>query len=156
VKPENMQLQILNNPAETRIVFDNYDAAGNLLQQGRDKDVREVYLWGYGSQYPVARIVGTDYNTAKQYINQTMLDNAANYTDADIRTELDKLRSNLPGAQVTTYTYTPVLGMTSATEPNGKTQYYEYDNYGRLKLIKDQNGKILKQYDYQYQKPLTQ
>jgi len=156
VKPENMQLQILSNAAETRILFDNYDAAGNLLQQGKDKDVREVYIWGYGSQYPVARIVGTDYNTAKQYINQTMLDNAANYTDDDIRVELDKLRSNLPGAQVTTYTYAPVLGMTSTTEPNGKTRYYEYDSYGRLKLIKDQNGKILQQYDYQYQKPITQ
>ncbi len=51
------------------------------------------------------KIVGGTYNNAKQYINQTMLDNAQTYTDDQMRTELNKLRTNLPNVLVTTYTY---------------------------------------------------
>lgn len=69
---------------------------------------------------------------------------------------LDELRLYPVGAEMKTYTYAPLVGMTSQTSPDNKTIYYEYDNASRLKLIRDQDGKVLKQYDYQYQKPVTQ
>ncbi len=53
-------------------------------------------------------------------------------------------------AVITTYTYNPLIGMTSETDPNGKTTYYEYDDFGRLKCIKDHKGNVLKQMDYHY------
>jgi YD repeat-containing protein len=56
----------------------------------------------------------------------------------------------LPGALVTTYTYSPLFGITSETDPSGKITYYEYDGLGRLKLIRDQNNNILKKFDYKY------
>jgi len=52
------------------------------------------------------------------------------------------------GAQATTYTYKPLVGISSETDPKGKTSYYEYDNFQRLKNIKDQNGNIVKQFGY--------
>lgn len=69
---------------------------------------------------------------------------------------IDELRLYPKGAQMTSYTYDPLFGITSKTDSKGQISYFEYDGFGRLKLIKDQNGKILKQYDYQYQKPITQ
>jgi YD repeat-containing protein len=60
------------------------------------------------------------------------------------------LRLNLPYAQITTYTYTLLVGMTSQTDPKGMTTFYEYDNYQRLKSIKDQSGNIIKGLDYHY------
>ncbi len=49
-----------------------------------------------------------------------------------------------------TLTYRPLVGMTSATDPQGKTIYYEYDAFGRLRDVKDLNGNIIKTYQYHY------
>ena len=53
-------------------------------------------------------------------------------------------------AQVETYTYDSGVGMTSQTDPNGLTTYYEYDGLGRLRVVRDHEGSILKRYDYHY------
>ncbi|GAA0557246.1 hypothetical protein [Chitinophaga japonensis] len=69
---------------------------------------------------------------------------------------IDELRLYPETAQMETYTYSPLVGVTSQCDTKNRVSYYEYDDFNRLKLIKDQHGKILKQYDYQYQKPITQ
>jgi YD repeat-containing protein len=140
---------VLGNTPESRIRFSNYDLNSNLLEVSKENDVKEVYFWGYNSKYPVAKITGTDYNTAKQYISQSVLDNSAT-TDAQMRTELNKLRLNLPNILVATYTYSPLIGLTSETDVMGNTTYYEYDGLGRLKVIKDRDNRIVKLFDYQY------
>lgn len=151
--PSNIQIQKGSNTIETRQQFNQYDQLGNLLETQKTNDVKEVFLWGYNKQYPVAKVVGSDYATVSSFVSQTILDNASlTYTDADIRTELQKIRDGLANtkAQVTTYTYAPLMGMTSMTDPAGRTTYYEYDSFGRLQTIKDQNGNVVKTYDYQY------
>jgi hypothetical protein len=40
--------------------------------------------------------------------------------------------------------------MTSSTDTKGMTTYFEYDGLQRLMNVKDQNGNILKSYDYNY------
>lgn len=65
---------------------------------------------------------------------------------------LDELRLCPNDAQMTSYTYKPIIGMTSATDPAGITIYYEYDSYNRLHSIKDYQGNIVQQYEYHYQK----
>jgi YD repeat-containing protein len=68
---------------------------------------------------------------------------------------IDELRLCPANAQMSSYTYEPLVGMTSESDFSGKITYYEYDGFNQLKLIRDNDGKILKQYDYQYQKPAT-
>lgn len=63
---------------------------------------------------------------------------------------LDELRLYPAKSQMTTYTYEPLIGMSSATDVNGFTTYYEYDELGRLKRLKDQEGNIIKHYVYHY------
>lgn len=65
-------------------------------------------------------------------------------------TRYDEVRVYPQGALMTTYTYTPGLGITSVTDPNNQTTYYEYDAMGRLWLVKDFNKKIIKEHKYNY------
>lgn len=152
--PQDVVSKIKTLPEEARVLFNKYSANGCLLEQQMAANVKETYLWGYHSQYPVAKVVGSDYNSALQHVSQSILANPAN--DQALRVELNKLRTNLPGAQVTTFTYNPLTGVTSETDPAGRTIYYEYDDFGRLKLVKDQSNRILRQFDYRYQSAINQ
>lgn len=53
-------------------------------------------------------------------------------------------------AQMTTYAYDPLVGVTSATDPNGRTTYYEYDGLGRLRAVRDGEGNVLQAHEYRY------
>jgi YD repeat-containing protein len=66
---------------------------------------------------------------------------------------IDELRLYPSTAQMTTYTYSPLVGMTSQTDVGNRVTYYEYDGLARLKRIRDQDYNILKTYEYQYQVP---
>jgi YD repeat-containing protein len=148
--PQSIQFQIGSNPVETRQQFYQYDSYGNVVELSKTSDTHEVYLWGYKGQYPVAKITGSTYSTVMGYITQGQLDNAAGLTDLQMRTALNAIRTGIPTALVTTYTYSPVTGITSETDPRGQTTYYQYDTYQRLHAILDQDQNVLKTYNYNY------
>jgi YD repeat-containing protein len=52
------------------------------------------------------------------------------------------------GALVTTYAYSPLIGLISSTNPYGSTTYYEYDNYGRLQHVRDNALQPIAAYKY--------
>lgn len=63
----------------------------------------------------------------------------------------DDIRLHPSAAMMTTYTYEPLVGMTSQCDVNNRITYYEYDGFGRLNLIRDQDKNILKKICYNYQ-----
>lgn len=130
----------------------SYDDKGNLMEKYINPSLREVYLWGYNTQYPVAKIVSSDYTTVRSIIPQSQIDDITSIPDNEqaLRSLLNNLRSNLPNSQIWTYTYKPLVGMTSQTDAKGQTTYYEYDNFQRLKNVKDQNGNIINNTTYHY------
>lgn len=150
----SIQDQTGTNSLETMVQFIKYDSVGNLLQISKFNDVITSYIWGYNNNFPVAAIVGADYSTATSGIDLNIIKNPLN--DLQLRNEINKIRSALPdNIMVSSYTYKPWIGMTSSTEPNGKITFFEYDTFGRLKVVKDLQGYVLKHYDYQYQQPIT-
>ncbi|HXB07431.1 MAG TPA: DUF5977 domain-containing protein [Puia sp.] len=66
---------------------------------------------------------------------------------------VDELRLYPATAQMTTYTYDPLVGMTSQADVGSRITYYEYDGLARLKRVRDQDYNILKSLEYQYQVP---
>jgi YD repeat-containing protein len=61
------------------------------------------------------------------------------------------IRNNLPDdALITTYTYDPLIGVTSQTDPNGLATYYEYDDFGQLTAVKNSDNKLVSSHVYHY------
>jgi YD repeat-containing protein len=63
---------------------------------------------------------------------------------------IDELRLYPANALMTTYTYAPLVGMTSQCDEGNRITYYEYDELGRLRDVRDQDGNVVKTYDYHY------
>lgn len=61
---------------------------------------------------------------------------------------IDELRVYPKDARMSTTTYDPVIGKTSECDANNRFSSYEYDARGRLRLIKDDQGSIVKMYEY--------
>lgn len=68
---------------------------------------------------------------------------------------IDELRLYPADANMKTFTYQPLYGMIALSDPKSNYAFYEYDGFGRLKVVKDLDGKILEVYDYQYQASIT-
>lgn len=152
VLPEYLKSSINNNTAENELIYNSYTVKGSPTEMTPKTGVKEVFIWGYNNKYPVAKISGSNFLTVNSLINQTMLDNADQYTDDQIRTELQKIRAGLlsTNAIVSTYTYKPLVGITSVTDQNNQILYYEYDSFNRLSLIRDKDNKIIKKVCYGY------
>ena len=165
------------NVLEDRIIYHNYDEKGNPTEVSKADGTSITYLWGYNQSQPIAKIEGatytavtnaiatlnTSYNTLEKIQALSDADNdreVDTFTSAGTRTyvgnegalreALDALREALDEAMVTTFTYDPLIGVTSITDPRGQTAYYEYDNFNRLQYVKDHEGNILSENQYNY------
>ena len=63
---------------------------------------------------------------------------------------IDDVRIFPTNAQMFTYTYQPMVGMTSSIDAKGYTTYYTYDGMGRLATVLDKDRNVLKRYCYNY------
>ncbi len=153
------------NTLEARVEFHDYYDNGNAKEVSKADGVHAVYVWGYNEQYPIAKIENATFTAGKpnsittslqMLINNAItasVNEATESAENNLRDKLQLLREGFPNAMITTYTYDPLIGVTSITDPRGNVIYYEYDEFNRLKHIKDKDGNILSQNEYHY-KPL--
>ncbi|MBW4890147.1 hypothetical protein KXQ82_10490 [Mucilaginibacter sp. HMF5004] len=147
IRLQSIESSAGGNALEIRATVNQYDGRGQVLQQTAKDGLVTSFLYGYQNTQLIAVIKGADYASVIAQVNKTVLDDLTT-SEASIQAQLNSLRNSLPGAQVTTYTYLPGTGVSSSTDPKGQTITYIYDDYQRLKMIKDQDGKILKANDY--------
>lgn len=135
-----------------------YDSYGNVREFKDLSNSSNIYLWGYGGQYPIAEIKNSTYAEVVAVLTQPVIDNLnlTTHTEATmetlVKTAADKLRSDsrLSKAMVTSYTYKPLVGMTSKTDARGIKETYTYDGMQRLRAVLDHVNNVNRSFDYHY------
>lgn len=125
----------------------DYDALGHPLYVVRNEG-KTVYLWSYNYLHLAAEIKGATISEVRTAMGGDLVPFMQAGTPD--RAKLVRLRASLPQAQITSYTYQPMTGVTSVTDPCGVVSYYEYDLLQRLNRQKDNYGRTIKAYDYRY------
>ncbi|SEG38469.1 hypothetical protein SAMN05421847_2141 [Halpernia humi] len=152
----SLQIPGSSSTPTTEVTYDQYDAKGNLLQYTTKAGIPVAIIWGYNQTQPIAKIEGATYaqvsSLATQLITASDLDAADPTKESDLISALDNFRKNsaMANYQISTYTYDPLIGVTSITPPSGIREIYKYDAANRLQSVKDVNGNILKEYKYNY------
>ena len=128
-----------------------------LKPQGiRYRNKPSVAFYWKGGHYLMLKAEGCDYQDLYRPDNtelQTQLSTFLSCKGAsnELYDFNQYIRSALPaGTQVTTYTYRPLVGLTSETDPSGKSLYYDYDRYNRLSVTRDSGNLILEEKTYHY------
>lgn len=145
---ENKYTRKGNNPFSNRITYHRYDSYHNPIYISKDDQEDIVYLWGYNGQYPVAEIKGATYTEVKNALG-IFPEDLSSMTNPNMST-INGLRNKLPKALITTYTYSPLIGISTIGAPNGATTTFEYNSDGKLLRIKDPNGKTVEEYQYNF------
>ncbi|MEM6269139.1 MAG: DUF6443 domain-containing protein [Bacteroidota bacterium] len=70
--------------------------------------------------------------------------------DANQKLWVDDLRIQPEDARMVTHAFDPMVGMTDQMGPNDLLTSFEYDDFLRLRLVRDHNGHILKRISYEY------
>jgi hypothetical protein len=63
---------------------------------------------------------------------------------------IDELRLYPVNAQMVTFTYVPLIGISSQCDADNRVTYYQYDGFGRLKIVLDQDHNIIKTIQYHF------
>ncbi|WP_282161718.1 hypothetical protein [Ulvibacterium marinum] len=163
IKSLKGQYDASTNPMEDRVTYHAYNDKGNPLEVSQANGPHIYYIWGYNDQYPIAKI--ENFETSDATAIQGLIDAAVTASNADndhceaptckeelLRDSLDAIRSHasLNKAQMSSYTYDPMVGVTSMTDSRGYIVYYEYDDFNRLKEIRDKDNNLVTDYEYHY------
>ncbi|WP_291152105.1 RHS repeat domain-containing protein [Flavobacterium sp. UBA7680] len=134
------------------IQYNTYDNNGNILQEQKTNGMPISYIWGYKNEYPIAKIENAAYNSIPANLISAVQTASNSGNEASLKNALNAIRNapELVNAMVSTYTYVPIIGISSITDPKGQITTYSYDSFGRLEFVKDSNGNILSQNQYHY------
>lgn len=152
----SVSYNLQDNSRITEVEFDRFDGYGNLQQYTTMESVPTAIIWGYGNTQPIAKVENAKYSDieslASAIVIASDLDGASglNNDETEFLAALRIFREALPNHQVTTYTHDPLRGVRSITPPSGIRENYLYDTFNRLKEIKDDKGKKLKEFNYHY------
>jgi len=124
----------------------NYQYLENdcVNKESPEGDIDTYYLWDSSGKYLMAKIVGGTCSWANI--------SSLNEQDCDYSSKslMSSLKGQTSGSLITTYSYSPLVGLQEMTDPTGVTTYYNYDSFGRLSFIKNDGNKLLEKNEYNY------
>jgi YD repeat-containing protein len=138
---------------EPRLIYSRYDARGNLLEVIRTAgdgmpELPVAFLWGYSGTLPVAGIEGAPYDQVVESLGGTWNDSSQGLSA--LQEQRLRQDARLERALISTFQYEPLRGLIRQSDANGLSTRYEYDAGGRLHLVRDAEGQIVRQFNYRY------
>ena len=145
---------IVGSPWEKKTEVMEYDIKGNPIWLTDESGYSTVVVWGYDNTYPVALVKNATPDQIRNALNVD-LDFKTMGNDLMNMSHMMRLRALMPEALVYTFTYEPLVGMTSMTDPAGTVWRYTYDSCGRLKetgtsWVAGPPAQTTKSYEYHY------
>jgi hypothetical protein len=145
----------VSTPGRTGMKYYNL-SSGNIQRTGLPAGRYILSYWSNGS---AATVGGTNYSLVNQ-VNEAAI-NGWTYHQVTFNLSssnstvtisgsvgIDELRLHPFTAEMVTTTYDPLVGKTSETDVNNQSVFYEYDEFNRAKLVRDQKGNIVGQHSY--------
>jgi YD repeat-containing protein len=84
-------------------------------------------------------------------VNGVWIFNEQQYTGpVNLTGSVDDIRVFPSDAQMSSFSYNPLVGVTGETDPSGRTVTSEYDGFSRLNITRDNDKNILKKICYSY------
>ncbi len=99
----------------------------------------------YALSYWQSNDLGLNWTKA---VNRVTVDAGASQRTIGGSGWIDEVRLHPLDARIETCTYKPGVGVSSQTDHNGITSYYEYDNLGRQRKILDNDRKVVQEFEY--------
>ena len=143
--PSSLYIGKGDNAPEKRIQYD-YDSFGNLANAVKDDTIKTVFLWGYHGLHPVAKVEGMTKQDVYTTLGSTITTLAGNPSDSQVH----GIHTSLTSGLVTTYAWTPLVGITSMQSPRGENTYFTYNTMGHLASIHDHSNNVIESYTYNY------
>lgn len=134
-----------NYGERTNFIFSD----GHPVQVAPKGGIPTSYIWNLPGNVPVAKIEGLP----RGLLDQSLIAQLENASFAQLPALLAQLRTSLSSygiAFLTTFAHRPLAGVEAITDPKGDRTAFEYDAFGRLRYVRDAEGNILEETEYNY------
>lgn len=128
----------------TVMSIDARDSRGRILETSDADGIKTAYVWGYGGLYPVAEVNGATLMEVKGISGLSGIETAP-LAGALTGNQAAALR-NLGDATV--WEYSPLVGVTRETAPDGRSVSNTYNDSGKLYQVLDDLGHKTSAYLY--------
>ncbi len=150
-----------DNNCKLQYTIDDYDEYGNDIEQHSINNIHTAIIYAYDNKYPVVVAKNCTYDELKAASDNAL--NATGFNSFEEITTLsteqqrtkwkafnENLRNQLSNSELSTYSYIPLVGMSSEVDWNNKVTYYQYDELQRLETVRDSDYNVLKHVDIEY------
>lgn len=152
--PVRINTQTSTNSTLVTRSLAGYDNKGNLSWTRKNSaDVGTSYLWGYSGQLPIAIVQNADYNSLIALLGGQLAVDSFRDIVHPSQIQVSSFLAPLYTVGhwlVNSYAHDPFTGLMSITDPRGKKTFFDYDAKLRLKGVRDFNGEIIKNIEYNY------